>query len=125
MDGNDGQTKEHMRARRQNLQPVVIFVTCPTSAVARRVATQLVTRRLAACVNLLPSIESVFQWNGKVDRCREWLLLIKTTAGRFEALRRAVIELHPYEVPEVIALPLTAGHQPYLEWIQRVVSQRR
>ena len=114
-----------MRAQRQTLQPIIVLVTCPTAAVARRVATQLVTRRLAACVNLLPGIESVFQWNGKVDRCRERLLIIKTTAGRFEALRRAVIELHPYDVPEVIALPLVAGHQPYVEWMQDVVGPRR
>ena len=113
-----------MGARGVGRQPIVVLVTCPTSAVAHRLATELVKRRLAACVNLLPGVESVFQWKGKIDRCREQLLIIKTIAGKFEALRRAVIARHPYEVPEVIALSLVAGHQPYLEWIQGVVGQR-
>ena len=103
-------------------QPIVVLVTCPAAPVARRIAHQLVLQRLCACVNLLPHVESVFVWKGKLERCREQLLIIKTTAGRFEALRRAVITLHPYEVPEVIALPLCAGHQPYVKWIQQEVS---
>jgi len=96
---------------------VVVLVTCPTPAVARRLATQLVKRRLAACVNLVPKIESTFRWQGKIDRCKEVLLVIKTVKARFEALRRAVVELHPYDVPEVIALPIVAGHAPYLSWV--------
>ena len=106
---------------RQGRQTIVVLVTCPTAAVARRIAREVVLQRLCACVNLLPRVESVFVWKGKLERCRELLLLIKTTAGRFEALQRAVINLHPYEVPEVIALPLCAGHPPYLAWIQREV----
>ena len=100
---------------------VVVLVTCPTRAVARRIATALVTRRLAACVNRLPGAESTFRWQGKVDRCREVLLLIKTTRRRFGPLARAVARLHPSEVPEVIALPITAGAAPYLQWVQASV----
>lgn len=103
-------------------QAIVVLVTCPTAAVARRIARRLVAQRLCACVNLLPRVESVFSWKGKLEQCREQLLLIKTTAERFEALRRAVITLHPYEIPEVIALPLCAGHPPYVTWIQQEVS---
>jgi periplasmic divalent cation tolerance protein len=100
-------------------QVIVVLVTCPTSAVARRMARHLVRQRLCACVNVLPRVESVFSWNGKIERCHELLLLIKTTAGRFEALRRAVVQRHPYEVPEIIALPLRTGHRPYVEWIRK------
>ena len=101
---------------------IVVLVTCPTRALARRLARTLVTRRLAACVNVVPGVESTFQWQGKIDRCREVLLIIKTTPPRLAALRRAVLSLHPYDVPEVIALPLVDGHPPYLAWVRRAVS---
>ena len=96
---------------------VLVLVTCPDRTVARRLGRELVKRRLAACVTIVPGVESIFWWEGRIDRGREALLLIKTTAERFEPLRRAAIRLHPYDVPEVIALPLTAGHRPYLEWV--------
>ena len=101
---------------------IVVLVTCPTRTVARRIARALVTRRLAACVNVLPGIESTFQWKGKINRSPEVLLLIKTTRRRFSSLATALVRLHPYDVPEVIALPLVAGHPPYLTWVRRVVS---
>ncbi|MBI4004124.1 MAG: divalent-cation tolerance protein CutA [Candidatus Omnitrophica bacterium] len=102
---------------------IVVLVTCPTRAVARRIASAVVTKRLAACVNVIPGIQSTFRWQGKIDRCREVLLIIKTTAPRLAALRRAVLSLHPYDVPEVIALPLVDGHPPYLTWVRRAVSR--
>lgn len=102
---------------------IVVLVTCPSRAAARRIARTLVTRRLAACVNVVPGIESTFRWQGKVDRCREVLLVIKTTRPRLAGLRRAVVGLHPYDVPEVIALPLVGGHPPYLTWVRRAVSR--
>jgi periplasmic divalent cation tolerance protein len=101
---------------------LLVLVTCPSRAVGRRIAERVVRSRLAACVNLLPGVESRFWWNGKVDRAGEALLLIKTTAARFEALRRAVIRLHPYDVPEVIAVPFAAGHRPYLRWVRASVT---
>lgn len=101
---------------------VVVMVTCPTRKVARRLADTLVNGRLAACVNVLPGIESTFRWQGKTERCREVLLLIKTTARRFPQLRAAVRKLHPYDVPEIIALPIVAGHAPYLRWVTSAVS---
>ena len=96
---------------------LVVFVTCPTLLVGQRLAKALVTAKLAACVNVLPHVESVFTWKSKTARARETLLIIKTPARRFEALRRAVVAHHPYEVPEVIALPVVAGHQAYLQWV--------
>ena len=98
-------------------QVLIVLVTCPTVRAARRIGNTVVQRRLAACVNLVPGVESTFRWKGKVDHAREVLLVIKTTAARFEALRRAVVSLHPYDVPEVIGFPAQRGHTPYLRWV--------
>ena len=100
---------------------VVVFVTCPSAAVATRLGTALVRRRLAACVNVVPGVHSIFWWKGRVERCREVLLLMKTTSRRFPGLRRAVIALHPYEVPEVLAMSIKAGHAAYLTWVREAV----
>ncbi len=101
---------------------IVVLVTCPTPAVARRLAQHLVTKRLAACVNIIPGVESLFWWQGKLDRCREALLVIKTTADGFERLRRAIRQQHPYHAPEIIALPVLRGHRPYLNWVLQTVQ---
>jgi periplasmic divalent cation tolerance protein len=97
---------------------IVVLVTCPTQPVARRLAALVVAKRLAACVNLLPGIQSLFWWQGKVEHAREVLLMIKSTRHQFERLRRAILAHHPYEVPEIIAMPLVAGHRPYLQWVR-------
>ena len=99
----------------------VVLVTCPNKTVARRLANALIARRLAACVNTLPGVESIFRWQGRVDRCREVLLIVKTTASAVARLRRIVCALHPYDVPEVMALPVVAGHRPYLQWVAESV----
>lgn len=103
---------------------VVVLVTCPTGAVARRLARQIIRRRLAACVNILSPVQSVYRWKGHIEQSREALLVIKSTAARFQALRRGVLSLHPYDVPEIIALPVVAGHPPYLAWIRQSVIER-
>ena len=108
--------------KNRRLEIVVVLVTCPTLSVARRLARALVIRRLAACVNVLGTVESTFCWKGKIERSREALLIIKTTAASFQALRRAVLELHPYDVPEVVALPVVAGHPAYLNWVASSVA---
>ena len=104
---------------------VLVFVTCPTAGAARRIAAALVKRRLAACVNLLPGVESTFRWRGKIERAREVLLLLKTTQSHVEQLRRAVVRLHPYDVPEVIACRVHSGHPPYLRWVAQSVRASR
>ena len=109
-----------MRSRQPGV--VVVLVTCPTVAVGRRLARALLARRLAACVNILPGMESHFWWKGRMDRAREVLLVIKTTRSAFGRLRRAVAGLHPYDVPEILALSVLAGHRPYLRWIASSVS---
>ncbi len=96
---------------------LVVLVTVPNAETAEKLAEALVGERLAACVNLLPEMRSIYRWKGAVERDREQLCLIKTTRVVFERLRARVVELHPYEVPEVIALPVERGHAPYLDWL--------
>jgi periplasmic divalent cation tolerance protein len=98
-------------------EPIVVLTTVARAEDAEYIAREMVERRLAACVNVLPPITSVYRWQGEVTREAEHLLLMKTHRDRFEALRARLVEIHPYETPEVIALPVTAGHAPYLQWI--------
>ncbi|BBD81161.1 divalent-cation tolerance protein CutA [Aerosticca soli] len=93
--------------------------TCPDPASATRLATALVEEGLAACVSRLPGVLSTYRWQGRVESAEEVLLLIKTTTDRFAALRERVLALHPYELPELIALPVDRGHPAYLEWVRR------
>jgi periplasmic divalent cation tolerance protein len=101
---------------------IVVLCTVGSAEDAERIASTLVERRLAACVNVVPGVTSIYRWKGEVARDAEWLLVMKTTAARFEALREALVEMHPYDVPEVIELPVERGHAPYLEWIDASVS---
>ena len=97
----------------------VVLVTCATLAEARRIARAVVEARLAACVNILPGIvTSVYRWKGKVESARERLLLIKTSRQRLRKLQAAIEQLHSYEVPEFIAVPIVAGSRAYLEWVE-------
>jgi periplasmic divalent cation tolerance protein len=95
----------------------IILTTAGSQEEAVKIAHALVERRLAACVNIVPRIESVYRWQGKVETSQEWLLLIKTQAELFERVRDAVKELHSYELPECVMLEVTAGSQKYLDWI--------
>jgi periplasmic divalent cation tolerance protein len=100
---------------------VAVLTTAPSADVADRIGTTLVEERLAACANVVPGVSSVFRWKGEVSREAEVLVLLKTTAARLGALRRRLVELHPYEVPEVIALDIREGHAPYLDWVRAEV----
>ena len=100
---------------------IVVLCTVPTLETAERIAQAVVERRLAACVNVVPGLVSIYRWKGALQRDEERLLIVKTRAERFEALRAAIVELHPYEVPEVVALPVIAGHAPYLTWLDESV----
>jgi periplasmic divalent cation tolerance protein len=95
----------------------VVLSTCGSLEEARKIAHTLIERRLAACVNIVPQIESVYRWQGKVETAAEWMLVIKTTAGMFAHLRDALHELHSYETPECIAIEIEDGSAAYLEWI--------
>jgi periplasmic divalent cation tolerance protein len=96
----------------------VVMVTCGTLAEARRIARVVVTKRLAACVNIVLSpVESVYRWKNKIEKAREVLLLIKTTANVLASLEKEVKRLHSYDVAEFIALPIAAGPREYLSWL--------
>jgi periplasmic divalent cation tolerance protein len=103
-------------------EPLVVLSTVGGAADAERLARALVERGLAACVNVVPGVTSVYRWQGKVEAEAEHLLVIKTTAEGFEPLRAALVSLHPYEVPEVVALPVRGGHGPYLAWLDASVG---
>jgi periplasmic divalent cation tolerance protein len=94
------------------------LITVPTADEASRLARALVEERLAACVNVLPDVHSVYRWRGAVEESDEILLVAKTTAASFERLRDRVLAMHSYEVPEIIALPIERGNPEYLRWIE-------
>lgn len=98
---------------------IVVLCTCKDQAEAQRIAEALVESRLAACVNLLGGIKSIYRWQGAVETAHEVLLLIKSTTARFDELRARITELHSYDTPEIIALPITAGSEKYLNWISQ------
>jgi periplasmic divalent cation tolerance protein len=103
---------------------VVALSTVATAADGERIARALVERGLAACVNLVPGVVSIYRWQGEVQREPELLLVIKTRAEALEPLREALVSLHPYQVPELVSWPLAAGHEPYLRWIDESVLVR-
>ncbi|HVF35787.1 MAG TPA: divalent-cation tolerance protein CutA [Candidatus Saccharimonadia bacterium] len=96
---------------------LLVYCTVPSVPVADALARTLVEERLAACVNRIAGVVSTYRWEGEITADPELLLLIKTTADRFDALRARIVELHPYELPEVIAVPIEAGFERYLAWI--------
>ena len=96
---------------------LICFCTCPDAEVAERIATTLVDERLAACVNLLPGITSIYRWQGAIERAGEVLLLVKTGRERLATLTARIVELHPYELPEVLAVEAVGGLPAYLAWI--------
>jgi periplasmic divalent cation tolerance protein len=102
---------------------IAVFMTAANREEAARLAEMLVEKRLAACVQILPEMESVYRWQGKVERQREVLLIVKTTGAKFEDLEKEVRALHSYETPEIVAFQLTAGSRPYLEWLKTSVDR--
>ena len=97
--------------------PIVVLMTAANRDEASRIAEILVTSGLAACVQILPEMQSVYRWKGEVERSNEVLLLAKTTSEKFDELDRAVREIHSYDTPEIIALPVSAASAPYLKWL--------
>jgi periplasmic divalent cation tolerance protein len=100
----------------------IVLSTAGSEEEARKIAHHLVERQLAACVNIVPHIESIYRWQGKMESSREWLLLIKTTAEKFPAVRDAIRELHSYDLPECVAIGIKDGSPEYLEWIGQSVK---
>lgn len=92
--------------------------TCPDAGTARAIATALVEERLAACATVQPGVESVYRWEGRVERAGELLLVAKTTRDRLPALTARIQALHPYDVPEILAIEVVGGSQAYLDWVE-------
>jgi len=95
----------------------IVLTTVGSEDEARKIAEHLVETQLAACVNIIPHVESVYRWQGKLESSREWLLLIKTSSERFPAARDAIRAMHSYELPECIAINIEDGSPDYLEWL--------
>lgn len=98
--------------------PIVILCTCPDTASAGQLAKKLVSEKLAACVNVLPQVTSYYVWDGQQEEGQEVQLIIKSRRTLYGVLQQRIQELHPYDVPEIIALPIVAGLPTYLQWVQ-------
>lgn len=103
---------------------VIALSTCPNDAAARRIAQTLVTEGLAACVNRIGSVTSTYLWDGEMQEEGEILLMMKTTAGRLAELEARLKAIHPYELPELIAIPVTGGNERYLDWVRLSVANK-
>jgi periplasmic divalent cation tolerance protein len=100
----------------------IVLSTAGTQEEARKIAHALVERKLAACVNIVPQIESIYRWQGKVESATEWLLIVKTTAQAFDRVREAIKELHSYDLPECVMIELNGGSEDYLKWVAESVE---
>jgi periplasmic divalent cation tolerance protein len=105
-----------------DMEPIVAFVTCGSEEEALKIANALVEERLAACVNLISPIRSIYRWEGKIWDEKEWLLVIKTQKKMFDDLEKKVKSLHSYSVPEIIALPIVEGSPSYLDWLSEMTA---
>ena len=94
----------------------MLLTTCPHE-VATEMARKIVHQKLAACINILPSVQSIYRWHDAVEETKESLLIIKTVAESYAALEKEILKLHPYETPEIVAFPISGGSGPYLQWI--------
>lgn len=102
---------------------VIILVTCASKAEARKIRDVLLKKRLAACGNIIDGVDSKFWWQGKIDSAREVLLILKTSIANFKRIEKEIKRIHSYEVPEIIALPIVAGSEEYLSWINDSAGQ--
>lgn len=107
----------------EKTEHLLVLSSCPGSISAKKIARDLVTEKLAACVNIVPGVHSFFSWIGKLDEANELLLVIKTTANHYEALEKRLKKIHPHELPEIIAVPILTGSAEYLNWISTNTGQ--
>jgi periplasmic divalent cation tolerance protein len=100
-------------------EAIQVFTTLETEADAQAIAAALVEKRLAACVQIIGPMTSTYRWQGEVETAQEWLCVVKSRRGLYEALEQAILKLHPYDLPEILALPVVAGSEAYLQWLDR------
>ena len=101
---------------------ILVLTTAGSEGEAHSIAHALVELRLAACVNIIPRVSSVYQWQGEIEKSEEWLLVVKTTSGAFERVREAIEKLHSYELPECVCVAIEDGSPQYLQWIAESVK---
>ena len=94
-----------------------LYITAPSSEVAARIGRTLVEERLAACVNIIPGMQSIYRWQDKIEAASEVVMIVKSRAALFDEIEKRIRELHPYDCPCIVAWPIEAGHQPYLGWL--------
>jgi periplasmic divalent cation tolerance protein len=104
---------------------VQIVTTVPTKEEGERIALELVQRHLAGCVQVVGPMTSFYWWQGKIERSEEWLCIAKTERALFDAIERTIIAMHPYKVPEILAIPITEGSEDYLEWLREQIAGAR
>ncbi|MGZ8137610.1 MAG: divalent-cation tolerance protein CutA [Methylococcaceae bacterium] len=102
----------------------LIFCTCPDKDTAKKLAHLLVEKKLAACVNILPGVTSIYEWEGQIESVQEHLLLIKSTQDNYRTIEANLFKHHPYEIPEIIAVPIERGLPEYLDWIDTCLSSK-
>lgn len=105
------------------MAPIIVFVTTASKREAQRIVQTLLEQRLIACANTLGPVESRFWWQDKIDRAKEFLVLMKSDQKLFHKLSKAVKETHSYDVPEIVAVPIEAGYKPYLEWLDATLAK--
>ena len=101
---------------------IVIFCTLPSETEAEKIATHLVDKRLAACCNIISGLRSIYRWQNRIESDDEVLLIIKSEEKRYREIEQCILEMHSYEVPEILAVPVSRGSQPYLNWISDSIS---
>jgi periplasmic divalent cation tolerance protein len=106
-------------------QVLLVMTNLPDVTAGKKMAHALIQSRLVACVNLLPGVQSIYRWQGQVEEASEIMLQIKTTTSRYQQLQQAILDAHPYALPEVIAIPVSYGHAPYLHWIASETIQEK
>ncbi len=114
-----------MKNNNSNEKPLcqLVICTCPDEEVAVNIAENIVAQKLAACVNVLPSVYSIYHWQGNVESAKENIWLIKTIEDKYASLEKVIMSLHPYEVPEIIALDINSGLPEYLKWIESSINE--
>jgi len=105
------------------MEYIQVITTTERKADAEKIASVLVNKKLAGCVQLIGPISSIYWWQGKIQRADEWLCLIKTTKTNYEALESAILKMHPYKVPEILAIPVLAGSRNYFNWLDDVLEK--
>ncbi len=111
-----------MNGAKKMTEHIQVFTTTDTRESAEKIATELVRKRLAACAQVIGPLTSSYRWEGRLERSEEWLCIIKTRMARYGEVERSIKEMHGYDVPEILALPVVAGNRAYLEWLDREVG---